>query len=84
MLANEIRTLRIEPYDRLAELRSPVTKTVEGESGVKYQIEVQSYFDDSQKQTLRVTVAVDDKGWRSLKPISDDFIIASDGSFVGE
>jgi hypothetical protein len=28
--------------------------------------------------------AIDDGGWRSFAPLADDFIVAPDGSFVGE
>ena len=53
-------------------------------SGVIYQIEMQVFVDDIARQTLRVTASIDDGGWRALSPLSDDFILAPDGSFVGE
>jgi hypothetical protein len=31
-----------------------------------------------------VFALIDDGGWRSFKPMGEDFIVAPDGSFVGE
>jgi hypothetical protein len=43
------------------------------------------FWDDSEHRNLRVMVSVDDGGWRSsLAPLSADFIVAPDGTFVGE
>jgi hypothetical protein len=28
--------------------------------------------------------SIDDGGWRALRPLCDDFILAPDGRFVGE
>ena len=59
---------------------------VKGESGVMYQVEVQTLWDDRQQGgNLRVMVSIDDgRGWRAIKPLTNGFIIAPDGSFVGE
>ena len=71
-----------------AELRSMVGETpcVErtSASGQTYQIEVQVFIDQEAKQTLLVLAAIDDGGWSAFSPLCDDFIIAPDGSFVGE
>jgi len=54
-------------------------------SGTNYQIEIEVVFDDIRaKRDLRVLGAIDDGGWRSFAPLSDSFIMAPDGSFVGE
>jgi len=46
---------------------------------------VQAFWDSPrQPGNLRVIVAIDDGGWRAFRPLSADFIVASDGSFVGE
>lgn len=55
-----------------------------GPSGMIYQIEMQVFFDDKSQRNLRVMGAIDDGGWRALNPLCDDFIMAPDGSFVGE
>lgn len=33
---------------------------------------------------IRVIGSIDDGGWRAFRPLSDDFIRAPDGTFVGE
>lgn len=84
VIAEEIRKLRERSYEELLELRSPVTDQVVARSGKTYQVERQAFWDDKRRKTLRVLVSVDDGGWRSFFPLADDFIIAPDGSFVGE
>ena len=54
-------------------------------SGVTYQLEAQAFWDGRKGGDLRVTVAVDDGGWRAVAPLSEGgFIVAPDGSFVDE
>lgn len=53
-------------------------------SGVTYQVEVQVFFDDRAKRNLLVMGSIDDGGWRAFAPLSDSFIMAPDGTFVGE
>lgn len=78
--------LRSESYRALVDryLRESVGRTVVAESGVQYQVEVQAFWDGLEPENLRVIVAIDDGGWRAFRPLSTDFIVASDGSFVGE
>lgn len=57
---------------------------IRGYSGVVYQVETEAWWDDPEDRNLRVTVAVDDAGWSAWCPLTEDFIIAPDGSFVGE
>jgi hypothetical protein len=85
LLSRELSRYRELPY---AELFSLIDQSETFEraapSGVIYQIEMQVFVDDVSRQTLRVMGAIDDGGWRALSPLSDDFILAPDGSFVGE
>ena len=79
--------LRRESYDTLVArfLSTPQERTVVGESGVQFQVEVQAFWDTPRRPgNLRVIIAIDDGGWRTFRPLSTDFIVASDGSFVGE
>ena len=79
--------LRSEPYSALVArlLHESDVREVVAESGVQYQVEVQAFWDSPhQPGNLRVMVAVDDGGWRAFSPLSTDFIVAPDGSFVGE
>jgi hypothetical protein len=83
--------------DRLATLRkfapaelagryldNPSTDEVTADSGTTYQIETQAFWDDRAKKNLRVTVSVDDGGWRAFAPLSHSFIVAPDGTLIGE
>jgi hypothetical protein len=45
---------------------------------------VQAFWDDRKNDNLRVMVKIEDGGWRALTPMCCDFIVAPDGSFVGE
>jgi hypothetical protein len=86
VLNKELAFYRVLPYSQLLPLVNRST-TVErtGPSGTKYQIELQVIVDDPKRNTLRVAGAIDDGGlWNAMVPACGDFIIAPDGSFVGE
>ena len=56
-----------------------------GPSGARYRIQVEAVWDDRPNGDLRVIGLVDDGSLRQyVCPLNDDFIIRSDGSFVGE
>ena len=57
---------------------------VTGRGGTHYQIKIYAYWDDERLAHLRVVGTIDDGGWRAFAPLSSDFIVAPDGSFVGE
>jgi hypothetical protein len=85
ILGAELSRYRRRSYTELLSLvdRSETFERV-SRSGVTYQLEMQVFVDDESRRTLRVMGAIDDGGWRALKPLCADFIVASDGSFVGE
>jgi hypothetical protein len=85
ILAQELSRYRSRSYSELLSLvdRSETFERA-SPSGATYQIEMQIFFDDDSERNLRVMGAIDDGGWRALKPPCDDFIMAPDGSFVGE
>lgn len=86
ILSQELAHYRDKPYQGLLALVDSA-ETVErhSPSGTKYQLEMQVLFDEESRGTLRVIGAVDDGTfWRAVSPLSDDFIVAPDGSFVGE
>lgn len=59
--------------------------SVEGPSGTEYQIEIEVFWDARPGGDLRVLGSIDDGGFRSsLSPVCEDFILAPDGTFVGE
>lgn len=49
-------------------------------SGVS--VETQAFWDDEAARHLRVLVSVDTGGW--FAHVTDSFIVAPDGSFIGE
>jgi hypothetical protein len=55
-----------------------------GQSGTRYQVDVQIRWDDKINGDIRVLGGIDDGGWRAMFPLTDDFIIGPDGRFVGE
>ena len=70
--------------DLLARLDQAVTVERVGPSSTTYQIEMEVFF-DGHLQTLRVLGAIDDMSGRwTSSPMCSDFIIAPDGTFVGE
>ncbi len=76
-------------------LGHPDTTSAMGEDGKAYQLETQVFWEskkngeirvwESKKNgEIRVMVSADDGGLRSFMPLTGDFIMAPDGSFVGE
>jgi hypothetical protein len=85
LIDGRLKELRQRSYGDLVTLIGhPQTKQIRGEDGKEYQLEVQVFWDSKKGGRLRVMVAADDGGWRAFKPLTDDFIMAPDGSFVGE
>jgi hypothetical protein len=85
VLATEIERLRCTQRKELLHLLDDSENyEVAGPSGTVYQVEVEAWWEDTPSENLHVLVAVDDGGWSAFKPICDAFIVAPDGSFVGE
>jgi len=86
LLAKELEHWRQRPYVELASFvgREPVTGEVQGASGSRYQYEIQVFWDGKPGGELRVIGAIDDGGARAFSPLTDDFIMATDGDIVGE
>jgi hypothetical protein len=84
LLAAKIAELRRHSYSDLLRFMEPEGLEVAGPSGATYQLEVEAFWDDEPQRNLRVLASIDDGGWRAFIPLTDDFIIAPDGSFVGE
>jgi hypothetical protein len=88
ILDRQTKVHREKTFQQLAALvGSEEIYTLTGPSGVEYQIEVQAFWDSPKKprENLRVILSIDDGGFlSSLKPMSSDFIMAPDGSFIGE
>ena len=85
ILAEQLEQYRKRSHSELTQLiDQPETLTVMGVSGTKYGLEFQAFWDDQPGKDVRVTGSIDDGGWRAVSPLSDDFIMRNDGSFVGE
>ncbi len=54
------------------------------EQGEPYQIEFNFFYDDNESENIRVGGIVSYSGWTDFFPVSNDFIIAPDGKFIGE
>ena len=52
--------------------------------GMIYQIEVPILWDGKSDADIRVIGVIDDGGWTAFSPLSDDFIMAPAGKFLGE
>lgn len=86
VLARHLSEYRAVPYAELAG-RIGTTETAEvlAPSGATYQLEFQFFWDSEPNRDIRVLGAVGDGGLRTfINPLSDDFIVAPDGTFVGE
>ena len=87
--ASTILKAHLEPYrrrsyaDLLALMGTPQVAEVLGPSGVKYQLEVEVFWDSRKGGDIRVLAGIHDGGWRAFKPLCDDFILAPNGAFVG-
>ena len=84
LLAAKIAELRRHSYSDLLRFIEPEGLEVTGPSGATYQLEVEAFWDDKRSKHLRVLASIDDGGWSAFHPLTDDFIIAPDGSFIGE
>jgi hypothetical protein len=79
----ELRRLIELPYSELINLIGrPETKLVVGEDGISYQVEIEAIWDIARAEDVRVMVSVDDGGWSAIKPLTQDFVMRADGSFV--
>jgi hypothetical protein len=85
ILSDHLAEYRKRTYAKLLPLlEQPETAEIIADSGAWYQLEFQAVWDDRSKQTLRVIGSIDDGGFRAFLPLSDDFIVAADGTFIGE
>jgi hypothetical protein len=73
-----------------AELAALVGETeigeLAGESGTRYQFEIDFVWDSPKKPNdiVRVLGSIDDGGIRAFVPLTEGFLMAPDGTLVGE
>ena len=88
ILAKELLHFRAMSYSDLKKLMGS-QQVVErsSASGVSYTIEIEVFWDSPREpgSDLRVIASIDDGRFLSaLSPLSSDFIMNSDGKFIGE
>ena len=82
-----IKHRSIEYVDLATLIDTPLNYEVQATSGIMYQIEIQAFWDNPRDPNgdIRVIASIDDGRYpHAFKPLSSDFIIGSDGLFVGE
>jgi hypothetical protein len=86
ILAAEVSRLRGLSFETLLDLQQPEHRDVLGASGESYWLEAEAFWDSPRKRTnLRVMVSIGSpRGRRRFSPLVEYFIVAPDGSFVGE
>ena len=85
VLHGQLRRWRERPWRQLREEVGQSHRfNVIAESGTWYQGEVQVFWDDKPDGAIRVMASIDDGGWLAIVPLTEDFILAPDGTFVGE
>ena len=76
---------RAEPYHALLRLiDEPDVMERKAPDGTEYTVEVSAIWETEPQGRLLVLAAVSYSLWTDFAPVCDDFIIAPDGSFVGE
>ena len=84
VLRKELEAYRSRSYSELQDLiRDPEVIEARAASGTRYQIEVEAVWENQPGGDLRVIASIDDYGFLSfVHPVSEDFILRPDGSFI--
>jgi hypothetical protein len=85
IIHEELNRYRSKSYDELKEIiDKPIAYEITNPNGVKYQIEIEVFWDDKKNGNIRVLGNIDDGGLSAFRPLSDDFIKSPSGEFIGE
>ena len=85
VLARALRPYRAKSYAELRGLIGQVdAHEVANPDGTDIQIEIEAFWNIRPDGNICVLGSVDDGGWSAFSPLCDSFIVAPDGSFVGE
>jgi hypothetical protein len=86
LLSNKLEEYRSLTYQELVKkVDQPSDRfEINGPSGVRYQLVLWVVWDGKAHEDVRVIGDIDDSGWRAFFPLNDSFIVARDGSYVGE
>jgi len=81
----EISSLRTQAYaDLVARIGKAAHNEFLAHDGNSYLMETEIFWDSKKGGNIRVTVCVDGGGVSAVFPVSDAFIMAPDGTIVGE
>lgn len=83
IVSAQLKQLRTRPYDELRRrlLDRQETFDIAGPSGTRYQVELHAVI-DGPGENLRVMASVDDGGPRASLPLTDDFIVSRQDTFI--
>jgi len=85
LLRRHLASWRTQSYQDLAgQIGETHSFEATGSSGAQYQGSIQVFWDGPPNGDIRVMGSIDDGGWRAFVPLTDAFIMASNGTFVGE
>jgi hypothetical protein len=85
LLKDELQNLRTRPFSFFTQsINKTIHKKTVGPDGIGYQIEMEVFWDGRRGGNIRVMGSVDDGKLRSVKPLTEDFVITPAGTFVGE
>jgi hypothetical protein len=80
-----LKELRKLSYGELAKLVGEVScDRIKRPDGEEYQVETEARWDSKTGGDIRVIVAVDGPGASAFIPLTETFIMAANGSFIGE
>ena len=85
VLSEQLATYRPLPYAELvARIEKVETLEIPRRGERPWQLEFLFYWDSEPGGNVRVIGSIDDGGLRAFRPMSDSFIKAPSGQFVGE
>ncbi len=85
LLTKHLDRYRTHPYSRLVALVGSVeTEDLRAIDGTLYQLEVEFFWDDKENGNVRVLAAMDGGDISAVLPMTDSFIKAANGDYVGE
>lgn len=86
VLAPIVEESQRKPYaywvDQFAD--QPIVLEVKAPDGTDCQVEINVLWDDGKEGPIRVMLSIDDGGWRAFAPVTESFVIAEDGTLLGE
>jgi len=83
LLGRELNAFAALSYSELAgKIGRIEVKTLAGESGAVYQIEIDVLRDDRPDGNLLILASIDDGGWHAFLPLTESRIKRTDGTLI--